>query len=104
MLRALPNLLRVQDFPVLGTMSRWSEPAMRLIGASVNRLPRFLREQIYIWSGWSEAIATKKLRIASTDQIAQWMADLYPRRKSPDLAIVSAYVASTQLVAALELQ
>jgi len=74
---------------------------MRLIGAGVNRLPRFLREQVYIWSGWSEALAPKKLSTARTAQVAEWMANLYPRRKFPAVAIGSSNGGATHLFAAL---
>src|SRR5438105_15158784 len=83
MLRALANYLRGEDFPLLGTMPRWMEPVMRLVGAAVNTLPRSLREQVYIWSGWNEAIPQKKLRTASAERVAEWMATLYLERKFP---------------------
>ena len=74
---------------------------MQLIGTGVNRLPRSLREQIYIWSGWSEALAPDKIGTADTGQVAEWMASLYPQRKFPAVAIGSSNGAATHLFAAL---
>ena len=74
---------------------------MQLIGTGVNRLPRSLREQIYIWSGWSEALAPDKIGPADTGQVAEWMANLYPQRKFPAVAIGSSNGAATHLFTAL---
>jgi hypothetical protein len=48
MARAVANTLRGEDFPVFGAFSGWSMPTVRLAGRIVNRLPRTLREQLYI--------------------------------------------------------
>ena len=75
MLRFLVNFLHGRDFPLLST-SR--EPLMLPVAALVNALPVVLREQIYIWCGWSEAIAATKLAEASMERIAEWAVNPYP--------------------------
>src|SRR4029434_6088820 len=54
MLRALAASLRGEGLPLLGAMSRSKAPLMKLVAAAVNRLPKMLQEQVYIWSGWME--------------------------------------------------
>ena len=56
MLSALGRFLHGRDFPMLGAVPRWAKPAVKALSATVNRLPRVLQEQVYIWSGWLEAI------------------------------------------------
>jgi hypothetical protein len=55
MLRALANFVHGKDFPMPGVLPKPVAPAMKLIGAAVNRLPQFLSEQVYIWSGAGKA-------------------------------------------------
>jgi len=59
---------------------------MKLVASLVNSLPSVLREQVYIWSGRFEVISAKKVEQINTDQIAEWMASLYPERKYPAVA------------------
>src|SRR5438067_2315077 len=58
MVRALANYLAGRDFPLLGTQPTWMAPGMKLLASAVNRMPNYLKEQVYIWGGWSEAIAS----------------------------------------------
>ncbi|MGQ0751734.1 MAG: hypothetical protein ACT4PS_14465 [Betaproteobacteria bacterium] len=85
---------------MLGVLPNFMAPAMKLIGTAVNRLPRVLREQIYIWSGAAEGIAPKKIHEASTDRIADWMTRLYPARKYPAVMLGSSNGALIHLCAA----
>jgi hypothetical protein len=101
MLRATANYLHGMDFPLLGSLPRWLLPVMLATGATVNTLPAGLRDQVYIWSGWLEAIAARKLRAARTDDIAQWAVSQYPRRSYPAVAIGSSNGAAVHLWAAL---
>ena len=60
MLRALANYLHGEDFLMLGTVPKSRAPLMKLaslVGSAINALPVALREQVYIWSGRTEAIA-----------------------------------------------
>jgi len=97
MLRALSNYLKGEDFPLLGAMPRRNEPVMKLVASLVNSLPSVLREQVYIWSGRFEAISAKKVEQINTDQIAEWMASLYPERKYPAVAVGSSNGAAMHL-------
>jgi hypothetical protein len=101
MLRALSRCVGGQDFPLLGTLPRWSGVPMRGLGAVINAMPRWLREQVYIWSGWWEAISVDKLQTIDVEQVAEWMVGLYPERKYPAVAIGSANGAATHLWAAM---
>ena len=101
MLRALSNYLKGEDFPLLGAMPRRNEPVMKLVASLVNSLPSVLREQVYIWSGRFEAISAKKVEQINTDQIAEWMASLYPERKYPAVAVGSSNGAAMHLWSAL---
>jgi hypothetical protein len=99
MLRALANFLHGKDFPMLGVLPQPVAPAMKLVGAAVNRLPQFLSEQVYIWSGAAEGIASKRIHEASTDRIAEWMTALYPQRKYPAVMLGSSNGAVIHLCA-----
>jgi hypothetical protein len=101
MARALAAYLHGRDFPLLGTLPRWTEPGMRLVGALVNHSPAALREQIYTWSGWAEAVAPGRLGTVDAEQVAASMTALYPRRRFPAVAIGSSNGAAVHLFAAL---
>jgi hypothetical protein len=55
MLHALAASLRWEGIPLLGAMSPSRAPVLNLLAWAVNRLPKSLQEQVYIWSGWAEA-------------------------------------------------
>jgi hypothetical protein len=101
MLRALAGYLRGEDLPLLGAMPRSRAPLMKLVASGVNRLSKPLQEQVYIWSGWLEAMPTRKLSTVSGEGVAHWMADLYPRRQYPAVAVGSSNGAAVHLWAAL---
>src|SRR5579885_3615471 len=100
MLRALSRYLRGEDFPMLGAVPRWSGPAMRSLGKLVNRLPRWAAEQVYIWSGWLEAISARQIDDIDQDTMAEWIVSCYPRRRYPAVVIGSANGVATHLWAA----
>jgi hypothetical protein len=101
MLRALAGYLRGEDLPLLGAMPRSRAPLMKLVASAVNRLPVRLQEQVYIWSGWMEAVSSRKLARVSGDEVAAWMAGLYPRRRYPAVVVGSSNGAAVHLWAAL---
>ncbi len=101
MLRALAGYLRGEDLPLLGAMPRSRAPVMKLVASVVNRLPKPLQEQVYIWSGWLEAVSTRKLASVSGEGVADWMAGLYPRRQYPAVVVGSSNGAAVHLWAAL---
>jgi len=97
MLRALALFLQGKDFPRLGLNPTLLEP----LGLLVNQLPRFLREQVYIWSGWAEAIPPKDLSQVSGEEISRWVVSEYPHRQYPAVAIGSSSGALVHLCTAL---
>ncbi|MBI2527379.1 MAG: hypothetical protein HYV93_15505 [Candidatus Rokubacteria bacterium] len=101
MLRALAAYLRGEDLPLLGAMPRSRAPLMKLVASAVNRLPTPLQEQVYIWSGWMEAVSPRRLAAVSGDEVSTWMASLYPRRQYPAVVIGSSNGAAVHLWAAL---
>src|SRR5919198_758707 len=101
MVRALANYLAGKDFPLLGTQPKGGALGMKLLASAVNWMPRYVKEQVYIWSGWREAIAPRKLHTAKTDRIAEWTVSLYPQRQYPAIALGSSNGALVHLFAAL---
>jgi hypothetical protein len=101
MVRALAAYLDGRDFPMLGSIPLWAEPAMRMVGGLVNSLPVALREEVYTWSGWAEAIGPARLRAADAEQVAASMTALYPMRTYPAVALGSSNGAAVHLFAAL---
>jgi hypothetical protein len=101
MLRALAASLRGEGIPLLGAMPRSRAPLMTLLATTVNRLPKPLQEQVYIWSGWLEAASPRQLPRVSGDEVAAWMASLYPRRRYPAVVVGSSNGAAIHLWAAL---
>jgi hypothetical protein len=101
MLRALGNHLNGQDFPLLGALPRSRAPLMKAAAGAVNRMPRRLREQVYIWSGRFEAVDPAKLGNANAEQVADWMTRIYPQRQYPAVAIGSSNGAVLHVWAAL---
>jgi hypothetical protein len=97
MLRALAACLHGHGFPGLAMIPARLAPLGRL----VNTLPEFMREEIYIWSGWWEAISSKRLRDLHSEEVARWLVRAYPRRRYPGVAIGSSSGALVHLCAAL---
>jgi len=101
MLRATSRYLRGEDFQTLGVVPEALEPAVRLVGAGINALPRRLREMVYTYGGWNEAIRPDKLGSVSAERVARWMVSEYPSRPYPAAAIGSSNGALVHLCAAL---
>jgi hypothetical protein len=101
MVSALGRCLHGRDFPMLGVVPPWGMPAVKALSAMVNRLPRFLQEQVYIWSGWFEAMSAAQLDQVSEKELSEWAVRQYPKRPYPAVAIGSSNGAATHLWAAL---
>jgi hypothetical protein len=101
MLHALAHYLKGEEFVLLGAMPRSRLPMMNVVASVVNGLPSMLREQVYIWSGRFEAVSPKKVEQINTDEIAEWMASLYPERNYPAVAVGSSNGAAVHLWSAL---
>jgi hypothetical protein len=86
-LRVLAQHLHGSSSPALGLGA-----AARATGGVlplVNRLPSKAREALYTWSGWSEALAPRRVGDVDTDAIASWACSHYPRRRYPAVMIGS---------------
>lgn len=101
MLRALSRYLHGKDFSMTGAMPPAVQPVMRPVAMAVNLLPKRIREQVYIWSGYSEAIPPEKLGQVRAEEVSSWMLGQYPRRHYPAAAIGSSNGALVHLWAAL---
>ena len=96
MLQALAASLRGRPFPRIG-----NPPGAGLLASGVNLLSDRAREQVYIWSGWNEALPPERLAEVRADSIAGWAAGLYPEGPYPAVAIGSSNGAAAHLWAAM---
>jgi hypothetical protein len=101
MLRALGNYLRAEDFPMTGAVSSSIERIMKPLVAAVNALPNRVREEVYTWSGRSEAVPPRKLDQVRAEEVSAWVASHYPQRRYPAAMIGSSNGALVHLCAAL---
>jgi hypothetical protein len=101
MLRAVSRFLRGQDVPLLGELPRRWEPAMSALLGTANRLPRRLAEKAYATSGWAEAVPASRVDEISSDELAEWIVEHYPRRRYPVVFIGSSGGSLVHLAAAL---
>ena len=101
MLAALSRFLHGRDFPMLGAVPQWTMPAIKMLSAVVNRLPVRIQEQVYIWSGWLEAISSGHLDRIKDEDLSHWVVSQYPERRYPAMAIGSSNGAATHLWAAM---
>jgi hypothetical protein len=101
MLRALGNYLRGEDFPITGAMPPSIEPIMKPLVAAVNALPKRVREEVYTWSGRSEAVPPEELDKVRAEEVSGWVVSHYPRRRYPAAMIGSSNGALVHLCAAL---
>ncbi|MCT2584574.1 hypothetical protein [Actinophytocola gossypii] len=95
--RVLAQHLHGKNSPALGL-----GPAARAVShllPVVNRMPRSVRESLYVWSGWSEAIQPRRAGTVDTDAIAEWACSQYPRGRYPAVLIGSSSGAVAHLAA-----
>lgn len=97
MLRALGRYLRGKDFPRLGMLPAAMDP----LAPVMNSLPSNVKDQVYTWSGWAEAVPPEKLGQMRAEAISQWMVSEYPRVPYPAVMIGSSNGAAVHLGAAL---
>jgi hypothetical protein len=98
MLIALARFLHGQQTPPMG------KSAFRMLGpvaAAVARLPEPARQQIYSVFSGAEGQPEHRLATLDAEKLAGAVADLYPVRKYPAVAVGSSGGASTHLCAAL---
>lgn len=96
MLQATARFLQGRDFPALGTRS-----PLRFLTPFLNALPGSLREWIYTWGGWSEAINPRTLKQVRAEAICRWAVNHYPRHSYPAIMLGSSNGALVHLCAAL---
>jgi hypothetical protein len=97
MLLAQSDFLKGMDFPGLGV----TPPVAKPVATVINKLPRKVREQLYTWTGWKEAIPPNRLSDVRAEEISQWVTNLYPERSYPAVMIGSSNGAGVHLGAAL---
>ena len=86
---------------MLGVVPGALAPAMGSVVVAVNALPVRMRESVYAWSGWNEAIPPEKLGRVRAEEVSRWMVGEYPRRRYPAVAIGSSSGALVHLWCAL---
>jgi hypothetical protein len=96
MARATAKFLHGKDFPALGL-----SPMLKPFAAKANLLPKPIRRQLYIFSGWNESLPPKKLAGIRAEDLSEWIADEYPDRRYPAVAIGSSNGAGVHLWSAL---
>jgi hypothetical protein len=95
--RVLARHLHGEGSPALG-LGPVARAVSRLLPV-VNHAPRAVREQLYIRSGWSEAVRPGQAAEVDTDAIAEWACAAYPRRTYPVVFIGSSSGAVAHLAA-----
>lgn len=96
MVRALGRYLRGRDFPGAGIA-----PTSASLASGLNALPPRVRETLYTWGGWSEAVSPRKLNQVRAEVLSEWIVRSYPRRSYPAVMIGSSSGAAVHLGAAL---
>ncbi|MBB4912758.1 hypothetical protein [Actinophytocola algeriensis] len=95
--RVLAQHLHGSSSPALGL-----GPAARAVSRLlplVNHMPLRVREALYIWSGWSEAVQPSRVGMVDTDAIAEWACSQYPRGQYPAVLVGSSSGAVAHLAA-----
>lgn len=103
MARALGRRLSGTDFPHVGLFPRSAGPVLKAVGAGVNALPDALKRQVYIFSGWSEAVAPESLGGVRAEGLADFAVRQYPRRRYQAAMIGSSNGALAHLAAAMDI-
>lgn len=101
MVRSTSRYLNAEPTAGLGMMPRLVSQLVEPFARGINVLPRKLREQIYTWSGWNEAIRARNLARVRTDEIRDWVVDAYPKRQFPAAFIGSSGGAMVHLACAM---
>jgi hypothetical protein len=101
MTRVLAAAVEGRDAPLLAQYPAPWEPAVDLLAAGLERLPRRAAEAVYRWSGWLDAIPPKLVPQVRSDQLAEWVVRQYPQREYPVVFIGSSNGAVAHLAAAL---
>jgi hypothetical protein len=95
---ALARFLHGQDFPALG-----QPPAMKPLAKRVNRLPRRLREKVFIFGGATETVSPRRVDRLDMSEWGEWLSQAYPEGRYPAVAVGSSNGALNHLYAALRI-
>lgn len=101
MLRALSRFLGDGDVAMLGVLPAALEPPMYRVARAVNRVPVRVREQVYSWSGWTEAIRPRRAGDVRSEEIAEWVVGHYRDASVPAVFVGSSNGALAHLAAAM---
>ncbi|CUH40918.1 hypothetical protein JSE7799_03658 [Jannaschia seosinensis] len=92
----LAHSLKGRGFPALGQSG-----LVARLAPLANRLPRRLRQAAFAAGGPSEAISPRRVDSVDAEDIAQWVTDLYPKRRYPAVMIGSSNGALAHACAAM---
>jgi hypothetical protein len=67
----------------------------------INKTPRALRQKLYSWSGWIDALQRKDIEQIHPPDIADWVTNLYPLKKYNGVFFGASNGAAIHLAAAL---
>ncbi|MBB0244295.1 hypothetical protein FNQ90_09300 [Streptomyces alkaliphilus] len=96
MLRANACFLRDEPFTAMGESRLLEVPI-----TATRLLPPRVREKVFIGSGATETISPKRMGRIDMEEVSEWVAEEYPRRRYPAVAVGSACGALTHLWTAL---
>ncbi|WP_409331567.1 hypothetical protein [Trujillonella humicola] len=88
--------VRGEPFPALG-----NPPVLKPAVKATRWLPRAAREQVFVASGAMETIKARRLPRLDLEQVSDWVAEEYPERQYPAVAVGSASGALSYLCTAL---
>jgi len=97
MLKANASFLHGNDFAGLGMV----HPLAPQFGDAINTIPRWMRREIYRWSGWLDALKTGELKEIEGEKVSEWAASFYPERQYGGVMVGSSNGAAVHLGAAL---
>lgn len=94
--RALAASLQDRPFDRLG-QARWLAALVRF----ANVVPVRLRQEIYRWGGWSEAVRPTALGQVSWERFGRWVTSHYPQARFPAAFVGATNGAAVHLAAAM---
>ncbi|MDP8905562.1 MAG: hypothetical protein M3N29_09690 [Chloroflexota bacterium] len=102
MINALGAVLHEREFPLVGVMPEALLPLLKLVAPAVDRLPVELREKLWAWSGWLEAIPADRTDEIDGEAVSDWFTERFDdTRRYPVIFVGSANGAIVHVAAAL---
>lgn len=96
-MHSLARYIKHKDFGGVGVL----EGTPEWVGDAINAVPPVLREKLYSWSGWKDALGSDEIEKLRSEDISRWVVSVYPQKKYPGIMFGSANGAVTHLCAAL---